>query len=233
MSKRMTLVVGALCDNGMVFCSDTEEGTGGGGKRDVHKLFEFQGKGWGMLVGTAGFGPICDIAAHRIEAVAKSQDFILNPEGILGDVMAKVYEKYIPKTLPDWKQQERQISLVIGIVNSQAPEVEKMSLYQTTEEIVHPIQHHFACAGVGQEIAYYILDRVFDRALKYHEASELLQFVMREAKQSVGNVGGNTEMVIFTNGSRGVHRSTFGPGWEARQPRLSDVLNKFWIEKSH
>jgi competence protein ComEC len=54
-SKRMTLVIGALCANGMVFCSDTEEGTVGGGKRDVRKLFDYCGDRWSHMGGMKAF----------------------------------------------------------------------------------------------------------------------------------------------------------------------------------
>jgi len=224
----MTLVIGSLCANGMVFCSDTEEGTGGGGKRYVHKIFEFHGDRWEMLVGTAGFGPLCEIAVNRIQQAVKADGFIENSETQIQQIMTDVYQKFVPKTLSDWKQQDRQISLVIGVMNRQSGIA--MSLYQTTEEILHPVQHHFACAGVGQEIAYYLLDRLFDPSSKYHEAHELLTFVMREAKASVGNVGGNTEMLTIGD-SGGTLRETFGPGWESRQPRLADHLKKFWMDK--
>src|SRR5437899_1142546 len=155
MSKRMTLVIGALCENGMVFCSDTEEGTAGGGKRPVRKLFQFADSDWQMVVGTAGFGPLCDVAIKRIDQKTKAQNFLKDHDTKLSEVMAELYKQYI-SPFPDWKQQEREISLVLGIINRQSHE---RFLYQTKEEIVQPIQHQFACAGVGQAIAFYLLDR--------------------------------------------------------------------------
>jgi 20S proteasome alpha/beta subunit len=224
MSKRMTLVIGAFCVNGMVFSSDTEEGTSLGGKRNVHKLFEYSGNDWKMLVGTAGFGPLCDVAAKRIEAIPDS-DFIHTHDEKLSKVMKQLYEQYIPDTLSDQKRYDRQISLVIGIMTRQANE---RFLYLTTEEILQPIQHPYACAGIGQEIAYYLLDRLFDPSLKYVEAAELLKFVMRETKASVGGVGGNTEMVTLMDNAKGAIREQLAPGWEAQQPTLENNITKFW-----
>jgi len=225
MSKRMTLVIGAFCVNGMVFCSDTEEGTSLGGKRDVHKLFEYPGDDWRMVVGTAGFGPLCDIAAKRIGVKTTDADFIQKHNAHLSKVIRELYKQYIPDTLSEQKQYDRQIWLVIGIINRQANE---RFLYLTTEEILQPIQHPYACAGAGQEIAYYLLDRLFDTSLKYVEAAELLKFVMREAKASVGGVGGNTEMITVMDDAKGAIREQLAPGWEAKQPRLENNITKFW-----
>jgi 20S proteasome alpha/beta subunit len=226
MSKRMTLVIGALCDNGMVFCSDTEEGTSMGGKRDVHKLFPYSANDWRMIVGTAGFGPLCDVVEKRIRIKTSDADFIQKHQSKLGEVMKQLYGQYIPDTLPAQKQYDRQIQLVIGIVSGSANE---KLLYQTTEEIVHPVQHQYACAGVGQEIAYYLLDRLFDQSLNYSQGGELVKFVMREAKESVGNVGGNTEMITVMDCIKGTIQEQLASGWEAKQPRLRNNINKFWI----
>jgi hypothetical protein len=234
MSKRMTLVIGALCTDGMVFCSDTEEGTAGGGKRDVHKLFSFGGSKWSMLIGTAGFGPLCDIAIKRIDATVRldPDGFFAEHETKLGEVIASLYQQYIPKTLPEWKQQERQISLVIGINNRQSG-LSDMFLYKTAEEILHPVQHKFECAGVGQEIAYYLMDRIYDwQSLRCFEVQELLRFVMKEAKESVGNVGGNTEMQTINGKSGGLVTSAFGAGWEGKLPRLEQNITKWWVDTS-
>jgi len=175
----MTLVIGAFCENGMAFCSDTEEGTVGGGKRDVRKLFDFCGDGWSLLIGTAGFGPLCDVGAKRIMIAAANADFMQRHDERLSEAMAQLYSQYIPQSLPEWKQQDRQVSFVIGIVNRRTGE---RLLYKTAEEIVQPVQHQFACAGVGQEIALYLLDRLFDE-LPARQCQQLLAFVMREAKE--------------------------------------------------
>lgn len=222
----MTLIIGALALDAMVFCSDTEEGTSGGGKRDVRKLSTYRGDDWEMIVGAAGFGPLCDLIAARIRSVSEASDFIDHAEGKLSEVLKQLYAEYIHEKLSERKQYDRQISLVIGIVNRKSG---KRTLYQTTEEIIHPVQHPYACAGVGQEIAYYLMDRLFDSNLEYKQANRMLTFVMREAKESVGNVGGNTQMITIRYGQSGVFSSGFAPGWDAKEPRLWEKFEKFWM----
>lgn len=224
----MTLVIGALALNGMVFCSDTEEGTPGGGKRNVRKLTEYHGNDWDMIIGAAGFGPLCDVVAAKIRPVTEEPTFLAQVESSLSKVLKQIYDQYIPDTLPERKQYERQIQLVIGVINRNSNE---RRMYQSTEEIIHPVQHPYACAGIGQEIAYYLLDRLFDTNLEYDEASKLLAFVMREGKESVGSVGGNTQMLAIPYGQTAVIRTGYAPGWDAKEPRLWEVVNKFWIKQ--
>ena len=241
MSKRMTLVIGAMCSDGMLFCSDTEESTSMGGKRAVKKLFATDTTSWCLVVGAAGFGPLCDIAAKRIcdAACAKAKTFAADHEHIIENEIRRIYAQYIPSSLPDWKQQERQIALVIGVIDKVKGQ---RHLYATYEEIVQPIAKPFACVGAGQELAYYFLDRVFQDlrmpmhtgiAPRIHEAERLLQFVMKEAKSAVGGVSGNTETITIPNDSQlGTSYGTFGAGWEGKQPNLQDELNHFWLDNS-
>jgi len=46
--KRVTLIMGARYDEGLIFCSDMEQNTASGGKRSVRKMFESDGPvgGW-------------------------------------------------------------------------------------------------------------------------------------------------------------------------------------------
>jgi 20S proteasome alpha/beta subunit len=225
MSQRMTLVVGAICAGAFVFCSDMEESTELGGKRSVHKLYTTLEPTWSMVLGTAGSGPLSEVAVRRLRGVAKhaAGKFIAKHEKIIETCLRDFYAQYIPFTLPEAKRQERNVALIIGIHDKKSGD---KYLYRTYEEVPKP-EHAFACAGVGQDIAYYFLDRLYDESLNEHESSSLLGFVMREAKESVGNVGRETGMVILHDD--GVcNRSVIGQSFEARYPRLIDCFDKFW-----
>lgn len=175
-----------------------------GGIESIRDLeSSYRGGDWEMIVGAAGFGPLCDLIAARIRPVSEASDFIDHAETKLSEVLKQLYAEYIHEKLSERKQYDRQISLVIGIINRKSG---KRTLYQTTEEIIHPVQHPYACTGVGQEIAYCLMDRLFDSNLEYKQANRMLTFVMREAKESVGNVGGNTQMITIRHGpKRGFH----------------------------
>jgi 20S proteasome alpha/beta subunit len=241
MSKRMTLIIGAICSDGLFFCSDTEEGTVMGGKRTVHKLADASDHpSWHLVLGAAGFAPLCEIAMKQITEAARreKQDFLAKHEAIIGQEMKKIYDQYISDLLSEQKRYERQIELVLALADTQA---KKSSLYRTHEEILYPVTDPFACAGAGGEIANYFLDRLFKDWRPPHytgalptttEGDVLLQFVMREAKSAVGGVGGNTETFTVHFGMGMTGRGSFGAGWEARQPKLQDIVSHFWHGQS-
>ena len=232
----MTLIIGALCSDGIFMCSDTEEGTALGNKA-VRKLRRLSGDSWHMAFGSAGFGPICDVALQRVSNAARGagDNFIVDYEKVIGSEMAKLYDQYLHYSLPDQVRYDRQISLVICLFNRQTKEA---SLYRTDEEILQPVSEPYACVGSGKGIADYYLERLFRdfRAPLFsgcppriHEAERLLQFVMKEAKQSVGGVGGNTDTVnIHFDG--GIGDGTFGVGWDGKQPQLRDLMQHFWLD---
>lgn len=240
MAKRMTLIIGAICSNGLYFCSDTEEGTTMGGKRTVHKLADVSDHpSWHLVLGAAGFGPLCEIAMKQITEAARRErhDFLAKHETIIGQEMKKIYDQYISDLLSEQKRFDRQIELVLALVDLQTKSSQTTRLYRTHEEILYPVTEPFACTGAGQDVANYFLDRLFKdwRPPMYTgalptttEGDQLLQFVMREAKATVGGVGGNTENFVVHFDTGMTTRGTFGAGWEARQPNLQDVVSHFW-----
>jgi 20S proteasome alpha/beta subunit len=237
MGKRMTLVIGAICSNGLYFCSDTEEGTTMGGKRTVHKLTDVSDHpSWHLVLGAAGFGPLCEIAMKQITEAARREkhDFLAKHETIISQEIKKIYDQYISDLLSEQKRFDRQIELVLAVVDLQT---KNSRLYRTHEEILYPVTEPFACTGVGQDVANYFLDRLFkDWRPPYYsgalptttEGELLLQFVMKEAKATVGGVGGNTETCVVHFDTAMTTHGTFGAGWEARQPNLQEVVNHFW-----
>jgi len=237
----MTLIIGAICSNGLFFCSDTEEGTTMGGKRSVHKLVDTSNHPcWHLVLGAAGFGPLCEIAMEQITEAARreKQDFLVKHKTIIGQEMKKIYDQYISDLLPEQKRLDRQIELVLAVADLQA---KTSHLYRTNEEILCRVTDRFACVGVGQEIAYYFLDRLFKDWRSPHfagtlpttvEGKGLLKFVMKEAKASVGGVGGNTETFTLDFDTGFTGQGTFSAGWEAKQPNLQDVVNHFWRKQA-
>lgn len=221
MGKRMTLIIGAICSDGLFFCSDTEEGTASGGKRSVHKLVDVSDyPSWHLMLGAAGFGPLCEIAMKQITEAARreKQDFLAKHETIIGLEMKKIYDQYISDLLSEHKRYERQIELVLAVADLQA---KTSRLYQTDEEILYPASKPFASAGAGQDVANYFLDRLFkdwrppllSGALPTTTEGEvLLQFIMKEAKSAVGGVGGNTETSTLHFGTGFTGAGSFGPG---------------------
>jgi 20S proteasome alpha/beta subunit len=238
MSKRMTLIIGASCSNGLYFCSDTEEGTASGGKRSVHKLCDaYDHPSWHLVLGAAGFGPLCEIAMKRIADAARREktNFLADHEQIIGQELKRIYDQYVSILLSGQERYERQISLVFGVADLCA---KNARLYSTYEEIVYPATERFVCAGAGAEIANYFLDRLFQdwrppirlgNVPTTTEGEVLLQFIMKEAKASVGSVGGNTETISVAYDGGSIVHGSFSQGWESKQPTLESIVEHFWL----
>lgn len=227
--KRMTLITGMKCKDCMFFSADREETTEYGGKRSVSKIHDAQGTGWAMAIATAGSAVVGDIAALRIITMARGQqNFADDPEPLLREALTGIYGQYIfPRD--ERRQGERGISLIVGIQRDDGTSL----LFKTYEDMVKT-EGTYACAGAGQEIAYYFLDRLYEeRLLAGDEAQVLMAFILREAKSSVGGVGRESEFLqlFHSHGQKaGITSKTLvGQAIDWREiPTLSDCLKPFW-----
>ena len=88
----------------------------------------------------------------------------------------------------------------------------------------------FACAGYGEDIATYFLERLFDQTLLCAEAEILARFMLREAKESVQTVGKETEVVTISRSDALVMRNKFSVMADAFDvPRhLTHYIQPFW-----
>ena len=103
-------------------------------------------------------------------------------------------------------------------------------MYQTVEEILWP-KNDFVCAGSGQDLGVYFLERFFEASLTVTEAMALMGFVMREVKDSVGGVGRETEFVSLTQS--GMSRRFQSMAFDSNIPPLSECMKRFWKRNQH
>jgi 20S proteasome alpha/beta subunit len=224
----MTLIIGMDCFEALLFCADREESTETGGKRSVSKIHQASGDNWQMGIATSGSGPMGDIAALRIIKRAKSHEaFHSDPLPTIEKAMSEVYARYIfPRD--ERRQAERGISLIIGMYDEES---RQRFLFKTFDEIVKP-ENHYACAGVGLDIAYYFLDRLHQDGMSAEEARMLTAFILREAKSSVGGVGNESEFVTLAHSGeyKGFsNRTMIGQAVDWREiPQLIHCLKPFW-----
>lgn len=230
--RAVTLIIGMECSDALLFCADREENTELAGKRSVSKIYDAYEKHWSIIIATAGHGPFSDIAAQRIIQDAKLADgFHLTPAKVIQASLSDLYEQYV-FARDERRQRDRDISLIIGVIDK---ERRQRYLYKTFKEIVKP-EAHYACAGMGVDLAYYFLDRFREDSLpSSDEAAQLLAFILREAKSSVDRVGKESEFVSVQHSGRyeGMHsRSLLGQIVDWREiPELSSCMNHFWKKK--
>jgi 20S proteasome alpha/beta subunit len=222
--KAVTLVAAISCLDRLIVIGDREENSEYAGKRSIPKIYESVGEHWRMGIGSAGSGPLGDKAAKQIILAAKQDDnFPSRAIDLIEEELKKIYTKYI-FPFNERKQSERGISLVIGIKEITSG---LNLVYKTYEEIVKE-DDWYACAGSGQDIAHYFLDNFYDDLSSGEEVERFMYFVAREAKLSVGGVGGQTEMLTLHDSGL-VERTLLGQTMEAREiPPLQDCMAKFW-----
>jgi 20S proteasome alpha/beta subunit len=227
-NSRMTLILGMVCQDCLLFCADREENTEGFGKRSVSKIHQGSGANWDMIIATSGHGPLADVAAGRIISAAKeTPSFNVEPQKKLEEILSEVYEQYVfPRD--EKRQRQRDISLVIGITEE---ENKQRFLFKTYEDVVKP-ESHYACAGAGVDLAYYFLDYFWGDGFTGTDAQVLTAFILREAKSSVGGVGLGSEFVSvkFDGIYKGMSGRTLvgeAVDWQ-HIPRFNQCFTPFW-----
>jgi 20S proteasome alpha/beta subunit len=231
--RRMTLIIGMVCHDCLLFCADREENTEGFGKRSVSKIHQTSGTNWDMVIATSGHGPLADVAAERIITAAKqTADFHVNPQSKIEETLSKVYEEYV-FSRDEHRQRQRDISLVIGITEE---ENGRRFLFKTYEDIVKP-EGHYACAGAGADLAYYFLDYFLGDGFSGSDAQVFTAFILREAKSTVGNVGLGSEFVTvqFHGPYKGMSNRTLvgeAVDWQ-HIPRFNQCFAPFWKDNPH
>ena len=236
--KRMTLIAGAFCDDGLWIIGDREE-SGIGGKRSVRKIFrETEPKGkWVLVIATAGRASLADLAARRIATWAMNNPNIVikRHEDKINSILEDIYDTRIRKTsLSAREKLDREFSLIIGIKDCAS---RSFYLYKTDDDILYPQRTH-ACAGSGEELGNYLLDRLhnpspfYGASLSRDQSLDLLLFILREAKNSVEGVGQETEgyFLPFQGSMSEYHWRT--PLSDLQLPSLLDSMNRFWLTPS-
>jgi len=230
----MTLITGVYCKEGLLIAGDREE-SGYGGKRSVQKIFraiEKKGK-WVMVIGTAGNSALGDKAMRRICTQAEKLPlaFIAKHIDVIETVLRDIYDKYIRlHNLSAYEKQSREFSLIVGIKDMENKHA-RFFLYRSEEEVLSP-SDDFVCAGKGEDIANYFLDRLRHDVLTGPQLGELILFIIREAKDSVEGVGKETESYFLpSSGSLAETRWTTTMS-DLKLPTLAECLTPFWLKPS-
>ena len=73
-------------------------------------------------------------------------------------------------------------------------------LYGTDNDVLYPHQL-YGCARLGQDLAYYFVDRLYHHHLSREAGALLAAFIFREVSQSFEGVGLGTDMARSVGGS--------------------------------
>src|SRR5258708_30007507 len=228
--RRMTIIAGFRCKDGILICADREESVGTS-KKDAEKLFLLHASPWNMTVATAGHSGLCDLAVKRLiqaflrAAMVPGVDMDKleeQHEQIIIDVLTKIHEDHIWKNP---KSEDYRIRLIVGL--SFLPQ-QTQHLYLTQDNIPQPISR-YCCEGYGADLCTYFSDRLYRDDLNLHEIILLAAFIFREVNDTVQFCGGGTDMTFLRPGALGTHISPQGFNEIQREiPEFADVTKDFW-----
>jgi 20S proteasome alpha/beta subunit len=215
----MTLVAGFRCADGGVLLGADRERSDQFGKRSVEKLFRILTKQGTFLVAGSGRASIVDNALMRLDialkAAADKNDVVLfdKHREVIETVLYEIHEEYI------WGNRDehnRGVGFIIA-ASFRSPNSTPF-MYSTDEEILVP-QQLYGCAGVGQDLAYYFADKLYNDHLSREGAALLAAFIFREVGQSVSGVGLGTDLWFLAAKDQGWYRL-----WPHRVRELEAVI---------
>jgi 20S proteasome alpha/beta subunit len=221
--KRMTLVAGFICRDGLLICADMEEVSGISSRR-VSKLFFREAQGaWNFVVTGAGSAAVMDNAIKKLWPAAKSKVpkyDETNMEDALSGVLKTVYKKYVwPDTRAD-----HSISLILGYSDARGLQ---QSLWVTHDLVPMPIARH-VCAGIGEDLANYLADQLWHPFFSEQQAVRVAAFIFKEVKDHVGGVGQGTEMwMLGKAGSKNFYDRTHVEVLEKSLPSFGRTIYEY------
>lgn len=197
----MTIGLGFCCDNGVVFCADSQITKEGGLKFNDKKIFTLKSMhasaetGKRMVLCYAGSPEIMKLICERLDREMSVCDLLFSADDAswnetlrdkLEEALRDVYRKHGTK---------QQVELLCGIY---APD-EGAKMYRVSGAIVRKGEMA-ECIGVGDSSVLRFLADVFVRRdIKIREALTLGSYMVAKAKTYIDGCGGPTQALVLTH----------------------------------
>ena len=229
----VTLIAGLRCADGSVLLCADRERSDQSSKRSIDKIFRIVTNQGTFLIAGAGRGSIVDNALMRLDIELKAAG--ANPsivlfnthKDVIETVLYEIHEEYI------WGHRDENNRAIQFIVTAafRAPHSIPF-LYGTDEEIVFP-QQLYGCAGCGQDLAYYFIDKLYNDHLSREIAVLIAAFVFREVSHSVSGVGLGTDIQLLAGKDQGWYRMSFKEALQLEEiiPSIVDAIAESWSSK--
>lgn len=225
----MTLIASFRCsDGGVLLCADREQ-LGQVAKRSVDKIFRILCNQGMFLIAGAGRASIVDNTFARLETAIKTADvnninLFDKHQDVIGTVLHGIHEEFIWGKHDEYTRAIKLIVVASFVSPNPAPVV-----YGTDEEILYPHQL-YGCAGVGQDLAYYFADKLYNEHLSGEGAALLAAFIFREVSHSVAGVGLGTDMqFLAAKGQRWIRiPSNKVQELESGIPNIEKAISDAW-----
>ncbi len=227
----MTLIVGLRCSGGAVLmCADKEQ-SDQLAKRPIDKIFRIPlTQGIFLVAGSGRSSIVANTCTRLAEALTRSDSqpgisLFDKHRDIIETVLYEIHQQYI------WaRSDENERAIKFIITASFRAQGTAPFLYATDADILYQ-QQLYTCAGVGEDLAYYFIDKLFNRNLSRATAALLVAFVFREVSRSVPGVGLGTDMWLLAGQREYRLPAAKTKELETVTPEISDVVAESWNSK--
>ena len=217
----MTFIVGMLCNDGLVLCSDSLE-SDGYSKSHVQKLYEFTPEAehsrWGIAWGCAGDGPIIKRFNDKLLELLKNEKTAYDRHRL-----EELLESLVQKMHQDYPNDRLSLVAALWGVRTNAHDLRLYSVKEASNCL--SVEDRFACAGMDTSLARFLLDSIFvGKDVTTSDGVHLSAFATCVMKVRVDGVEGPTQLLRH-------HWST--AKW-ARAPKgeIATIEKFAFIEKS-
>ncbi|CAN5857331.1 hypothetical protein BH18ACI4_BH18ACI4_08710 [soil metagenome] len=193
--KRVTVIAGFQCRNGLLLCADSEQSLSSESKSQVRKLTTETGYNCAIAIGGAGDGDLIDYVQYRlVENLKESPTTLEQADAWLNEFAKKMWRELIQPYRGFPREFIPEVSFLIGLHMHAT-----YRLYKWERNFVYPVppKTHVSI-GIGVVQSETLLSE-----LQFSlPADQMLLYavrVMLKVKRLVQGCGGKTEMALLHN----------------------------------
>src|ERR1035438_9105605 len=192
--KAVTFIVGLMCTDGIVLCSDSLEADGYN-KKNVKKLFKYEVEGkWGISFGCSGTGAACTNFSDRLLELLDDKEPYdrRGTEKLIEAAMSYMNLQYPKETL----------DVVIGLWSLDPAETRLYRAQSNTQCL--SVESDYVCVGLDVSLARFLLDSIFVKAAEVSvmDGSHLAVLVTAVMKDKADGVGGPIQLLHYHAGNQ-------------------------------
>ena len=172
---------------GVLICADREE-SDATAKRAIDKIHRFSLQQGSFVIAGAGRSSVLANTFTQLEIALRAadgngSDLFLAHRAVINRVLREIYKEFV------WGQNEegeRGVALIISAAFNKPHSIP--FLYGTDDDIVYP-HSLYGCSGIGQDLAYYFADRLYDPSQTRQQAILLAAFIFDSSEKIMGKLG--------------------------------------------
>jgi 20S proteasome alpha/beta subunit len=218
----VTFVVGMMCSNGMVLCTDSLE-SDGFTKKAVGKIRTMGTTDWQIAIAGAGAAGLVDKFSDEVYASTQGKAYDVQlMESTIEDILQRFELRY--------SQQQFQVVIALHSVS-----VMSKKLYRSEGGVLVP-KRDFTHTGVGHELWRFLSANLFEHGNSVNDNKRLAVFATRQAINYLDGVEGPIQLATYTMGDQSwVFRSSGTIGEmekELHYHELGDSIHDYWARNN-